>query len=83
MSAGLIPISTLVSGSEDLITPGINGFLAEIGSKESLSKAIKNAGTLTPEVMQQYSNNSFNIIREKYEIGIITNKYRELYHSMS
>lgn len=82
MSVGLIPISNEVSGSKDLITPGRNGFLAKVGSKESLSEAIKSAGSLTPQLVESYRNNSFNMIRENYEMGIITSKYLELYSQM-
>ena len=82
MSVGLIPISSEVSGSKDLITPGSNGFLTQVGSKESLSEAIRSAGNLTPQLIQDYRNNSFRIIKENYEMGIITRKYLELYNQM-
>lgn len=82
MSAGLIPISAKVSGSKDLITPGTNGFLTKIGSKESLSEAIKDAGNLTVQLTESYRNNSFATIKKSYEIGFITQQYLELYEEM-
>lgn len=82
MSVGLIPISNEVSGSKDLITPGANGFLAQVGSKTSLCEAIKNAGNLTPQLMECYQNNAFNTIKEHYEMGMITKKYIKLYQQM-
>jgi len=82
MSVGLIPISNEVSGSKDLITPGTNGFLAAVGSKESMRKAIESAGNLTPQLVECYRNNAFNTIREQYEMGMITRKYLELYNQM-
>ena len=82
MSVGLIPISNEVSGSKDLITPGVNGFLAQVGSKASLSEAIKSAGNLTPQLIESYRNNSFTMIKENYEMGFITKKYLELYNQM-
>ncbi|TKK67980.1 glycosyltransferase [Ilyomonas limi] len=82
MSVGLIPISNEVSGSKDLITPGTNGFLAQVGSNESMRQAIKSAGNLTPQLVECYRINAFNTIREQYEMGFITKKYLELYNQM-
>jgi glycosyltransferase involved in cell wall biosynthesis len=82
MSVGLIPISNKVSGSKDLIIPGTNGFLAEVGSRESLREAIRSAGSLTSQLIESYRNNSFNLIKENYEMEIITKRYIELYNQM-
>ncbi len=82
MSVGVIPISSNVSGSKDLITTGCNGFLTEIGSKESLCEAIISAGNLTPQLVHKYRNMSFKKIKENYEIGFIARKYLDLYNQM-
>jgi hypothetical protein len=65
-----------------LITPGTNGFLAQVGSNESMRQAIKSAGNLTPQLVECYRINAFNTIREQYEMGFITKKYLELYNQM-
>lgn len=82
MSTGLIPISNEVSGSKDLITPGENGFLVQVGSKASMCEAMKRAGNLTPQQMESYRNKAFQTIKAHYEMGFITKQYIALYNQM-
>jgi len=82
MSVGLVPISTDVSGSNDLIKHGSNGFLTEINSMESLRNAIGQAGRLSKEEIYQFGEKSMMLIKEKYEMDIITKHYIQLYKSI-
>ncbi len=82
MSVGLVPISTAVSGSVDVVVPGVNGFLTEINSEKSLVEAFQLAGQLSGTEMQDFSKNAVEIIKEKYEMNIITRQYVNLYSRM-
>jgi glycosyltransferase involved in cell wall biosynthesis len=82
MSAGLIPISTAVSGSVDLIEPNVNGYLTKLGSAASLTQAIEKAAILTDEQLHQFSSISFNRILTGYEMNYIASRYVQLYKTL-
>jgi len=50
MSAGLPMVATRVSGSEDLVRHGVNGWLCEPGDRAGLTRCLREAIACSPEV---------------------------------
>ncbi|HEY6476312.1 MAG TPA: glycosyltransferase family 4 protein, partial [Polyangia bacterium] len=49
MASGIPPVASRVSGSEDFVLPGVNGWLFPVGDVDALAAALREAATLPPE----------------------------------
>ncbi|GAC1388732.1 MAG: glycosyltransferase family 4 protein [Ktedonobacteraceae bacterium] len=81
MACGIPCIATRVSGSEDIIQPGVNGLLVEVEDYEAMAKALL---TLLndPALTQKYGQAARTTVEQRYSIEHITNIYIELYQKM-
>lgn len=78
LACGCIPVGTPVSGFNDLIKDGQNGFVAEAISDEAyfdaLKRAIDNKGNISIDFLKQ-------IYKENLSMEICAHKYEELFQS--
>ncbi|MGZ3608683.1 MAG: glycosyltransferase family 4 protein [Ktedonobacteraceae bacterium] len=82
MACGLACVATAVSGSEDIIQHGCNGFLVEPEDYESMAEALL---TLlhNPELTQKFGIAARRTIEKNYSLEHITNIYIELYQRLT
>ncbi len=73
---GLPIISTRVSGTEELIHDGENGFLVNIGDVEELSHAFRKL--IIDEVLREKISNKCYAIASLFAIDVIVNQWREI-----
>jgi glycosyltransferase involved in cell wall biosynthesis len=81
MALGLPVISTRISGSEDLIEPGVNGLLAPPEDPEAMARAIVSM-LEDPAVAAAMGRRARSTIEGGYTIRAVAGRYQELYHSM-
>jgi glycosyltransferase involved in cell wall biosynthesis len=81
MASGLASIATRVSGSEDLIQPGVNGLLVESENYVEMAQALL---TLlgNAELVQKYGAAARQTIEQSYTIEYVTNRYLEVYQRL-
>lgn len=77
LACSLPLVSTPVSGSEEYLDHGKNGFLAD-ETIESFSKQMIHMASLTKEEKNKFSAESLTIAKE-FDIQVITDKYEELF----
>ncbi len=79
LACGCIPVGTPVSGFNDIIVDGKNGFVAEAISDEAyfnaLKRAIENKGNVSTDFLKQ-------IYKENLSMEICAHKYEELFQSI-
>ncbi len=74
-SCGKALITSDVPGCSDLVTEGVNGFLCQPGSPESLKSAIiRSLNTSDPELLQ-LGENGRRIVIEKFSSDIVNRTY--------
>jgi glycosyltransferase involved in cell wall biosynthesis len=78
MASGLPCVATRVSGSEDIISQGVNGLLVEPGDYEGLAQALL-ALLNNPKLIQQYGQAARATIEQNFSLEYILNSYIELY----
>jgi glycosyltransferase involved in cell wall biosynthesis len=78
MALGLPVISSTVGAAEEMITPGINGWLVPARDEEGLVKAIKEA-VADPERARRYGQAGARSIRELYPIERMVRGYEAIY----
>jgi glycosyltransferase involved in cell wall biosynthesis len=81
MSCGLPCIATRVSGSEDLITHGINGLLVEPEDYGGLAQALLTL-LRDPLLAQRYAQAARATIEKHFSLNEVADKYVELYRQM-
>ena len=74
MCAGLPLILSDVPGCRECLINGVNGFLIESKSSESIGKAI-NKFIEKPEIIKKMGEESVNLIRKKFSDQKIFNNY--------
>jgi glycosyltransferase involved in cell wall biosynthesis len=81
MASGLASIATRVSGSEDLIQPGVNGLLVESEDYEGMAQALL---TLlgNAELIQKYGTAARQTVEQAYTIEYVTKRYLEVYQRL-
>jgi glycosyltransferase involved in cell wall biosynthesis len=82
MSVGTVPISTRVSGSQDLITDMENGYFIESSSPAAISKSICLAIS-KHDNFSKLSDNSKSTILNSYTFSSVTSKYLDLYKELT
>jgi len=81
MACGLPCIATRVSGSEDLITHGINGLLVEPEDYGGLAQALLTL-LRDPLLAQRYAQAARATIENHFSLDEVADKYVELYRQM-
>lgn len=82
MASGLASIATRVSGSEDLIQPGVNGLLVESEDYKGMAEALL---TLlgNGELIQRYGAAARQTVEQSYTIEYVTKRYLEVYQRLA
>jgi glycosyltransferase involved in cell wall biosynthesis len=78
MACGLPCVATRVSGSEDIITDGVNGLLVEPADYEGMARALLHL-LGNPALVQQYGAAARATIERQYSLERVTDMYIELY----
>jgi glycosyltransferase involved in cell wall biosynthesis len=79
---GKILVSTPVSGADDAIENGVNGFVSNSHKAHDIATAILNAIKLYELDSGEVAKYSKTLIANKFESTVIANNYRELYAGM-
>jgi glycosyltransferase involved in cell wall biosynthesis len=82
MACGLPCVATRVSGTEDIITHGVNGLLVEPEDYQSLAQALL-ALLRDPARSSAYGKAAREMIEQEYALEHITDRYLELYQRMA
>src|SRR5712691_3199165 len=82
MACGLPCVATRVSGSEDIIQPGVNGLLVESEDYQGMAQALL---TLLhdPVLAQKYGQAARETVDRHYSLERIVDKYGELYQRIA
>jgi glycosyltransferase involved in cell wall biosynthesis len=82
MACGLACVATRVSGSEDVIQPGMNGLLVEPEDYQGMAEALL---TLLnhPDAVRQYGQAARETIVKSYSLEHITDRYIEIYRRLA
>jgi len=83
MACGLPVISSNVGGMADVVRPGINGWLIDLGEgfRNGLSNAIDEwASDLNRR--ERFGKNSIKIIQKEYTVEMMVHKYVQLYDDL-
>jgi glycosyltransferase involved in cell wall biosynthesis len=67
-----------VSGSEDLIQPGVNGLLVEVEDYQGMAQALLTLLRNTSQA-QQYGMEARTLIEQNYTLNEVMNKYIAIY----
>lgn len=81
MICGLPAIATEVSGSEDLIAQGISGLLVPVANVGALTAAMIQM-LEDPERSIEMGRRGYESVKEKCDIGEVTNRYIQLYQQI-
>lgn len=81
MACGLTCVATRVSGSEDIITHGVNGLLVEPEDYMSMAQALLIL-LHDPELAQKYGSAARTTIEQRYPLDRIIDMYEEVYRRM-
>lgn len=81
MACGLACVATRVSGSEDIITPEVNGLLVEPEDHRSIAQALLTL-LQNPDLVQKYGQAARLTIEEHYTLEHITDSYINFYHKI-
>ena len=82
MASGLACVATAVSGSEEVIQHGYNGFLVEPEDYESMAESLLTL-LQNPELTQKFGITARETIEKNYSLEHITNMYIELYQRLT
>ncbi|TXK64477.1 glycosyltransferase family 4 protein [Alkalisalibacterium limincola] len=79
MAAGLPVIATRVSGSEDFIRTGENGWLCEPGDVASLTAALDALGATSPQVLARLGARGRQVVEARASLPVVTGQLLSLY----
>ncbi len=75
MACGLICVGTDVTGINEVISDGVNGYLAKNTDSDSIFEAIEKAKSNQPDPI---SNSAIETIKNKYSLECVIDKYSKL-----
>ena len=79
MGAGLVPVvSNIDSGVPDVMTPGVNGLLPEVGDVNGFAEAIETLARDRAR-LEQMSSAGRRIVEERFDVRVRTREYQALY----
>jgi glycosyltransferase involved in cell wall biosynthesis len=82
MACGLACVATRVSGSEDLIQPGVNGLLVEVEDYWSMAQALLTL-LRDPALVTRYQCAARESIEEHYSLERVVDRYAALYQEVT
>lgn len=81
LSCGLPPIASRVSGSEDFIVTGKNGWLFDVGDVDALAKHFTSAYELPAAELAEMGNKARAEVEERAALDVVIGRLLELYSS--
>lgn len=82
MSVGLVPIASKVSGSEDLINDGKNGYLINPNSVQSLVRGMRRVLEKSSQELANMRRRAVKTVEEHYNLDKIVDRYINLYQRL-
>jgi L-malate glycosyltransferase len=83
MAVGLVPFASRTSGSEDVITDGVSGFLFEPRSGPSLSRCLDAVfGSAPTANRKEVAAAAIDRVRKDFSIGVTGLEYAKLYRAL-
>jgi glycosyltransferase involved in cell wall biosynthesis len=79
MAAGMPAIASRVSGSEDMVVTGTNGWLFEPGDREALAKCLAEAATVDRERLRELGQAARAQIERSASLEVVVGKLLALY----
>jgi glycosyltransferase involved in cell wall biosynthesis len=79
MACGLPVLATRVSGSEDFVAPGRNGWLCPVSDVAALSAALREAEALAPEKLSQLGKNARADVASAASLDTVVGRLLALY----
>jgi glycosyltransferase involved in cell wall biosynthesis len=79
MASGLPALASRVSGSEDFVVPGRNGWLFEVSDVSALAAALREAKTLPPERLAAMGRQARADVEATASLDVVTGRLRALY----
>ena len=76
MGNGCVPIVTAVSGSSEVIQPGCNGYLADVGDLEEMARVIMMLATERSTV-ERVGKRAYETVRDKYSLPAYADWFEE------
>ncbi len=79
MASGLPALASRVSGSEDFVAPGRNGWLFEVGDVSALAAALREAKTLPPERLAAMGRQARADVEATASLDVVAGRLQALY----
>ncbi len=79
MASGLPPLASRVSGSEDFVVPGRNGWLFEVSDVSALAEALREAKALPPESLAVMGRQARADVEVTASLDIVAARLQALY----
>src|SRR5579863_10367751 len=79
MAGGLPPLASRVSGSEDFVVPGRNGWLFEVSDVAALAAALREAKALPPERLAAMGRQARADVEATASLGVVAGRLQALY----
>ena len=79
MASGLPPLASRVSGSEDFVVPGRNGWLFDVADMAALAAALREAQSLPPERLAEMGRQARTDVEATASLDIVVGKLLSLY----
>ena len=83
MACGLPMIASRVSGSEDLVEVGSNGWLFDPGDLEGLTRCLREAASLAPEELMKFSREARATVERHASLDSVVDRIVALYRGSS
>ncbi len=82
MACGMACVATRVSGSEDLVQPGVTGLLVEPGDYRSLAAALLDL-LRDPVLVHHYGRAAREVVLERFSLERVMDEYASLYKRLA
>ena len=79
MASGLPALASRVSGSEDFVVPGRNGWLFEVSDVSALAAALRDAKTLPPERLAAMGRQARADVEAAASLDVVAGRLQALY----
>jgi glycosyltransferase involved in cell wall biosynthesis len=83
MASGLPTLASRVSGSEDFVVPGRNGWLFEVSDIPALAAALREAKTIPPETLAAMGRQARADVEATASVDLVVSRLRAFYAGAS